>query len=118
MYGSFTAPRRRRLDGPRLVCFTAEQDLLLYLLRYPTTTQSEMAQFLREEHGVDVNQSTISRLFKRAKWTRKRARRIAKRIDFSLRKDYLASIADIRAYQMVSLDENLFNETIEWRLTP
>jgi|SRR6266536_5132306 len=76
-----------------------------------------MAQFLREEHGVDVNQSTISRLLKRAKWTRKRARRIAKRMDFSLRNDYLASIAGIRAHQMVFLDESLFNETTGWRLT-
>jgi len=57
-----------------------------------------MAQFLREEHGMNIYQSTISRLLKRTKWTRKRAKYIAKRINLGLRNNYLTNIIDVRAY--------------------
>jgi hypothetical protein len=75
-----------------------------------------MAWFLWEEYGIRVSQSTVSRFLTRIKWSRKKARRVAKRQCQQLRNDYLANMAGILAHQMVFLDETIFNEVTGWRL--
>ncbi|GKU10162.1 unnamed protein product [Fusarium langsethiae] len=56
-----------------------KRDVLLdSLAQYPTADRTEMIAFLREEFGDKVSRSTISRLLKNARWTRKNCHPVAK----------------------------------------
>lgn len=116
IYGSTVKPQRRQRGQPRKLTKECENRLIQYLLRNPTANQEEMAWFIWEEYGIRVNQSTVSRFLTRIKWSRKKARRVAKRQCQQLRNDYLANMAGILAHQMVFLDETIFNEMTGWRL--
>jgi transposase len=50
-------------------------------------------------------------------WLRKKARRVARRINDELRRAYMVDMAGILAEQMVFFDKSMFNEITEWRLT-
>jgi DDE superfamily endonuclease len=52
----------------------------------------------------------------RVRYSRKKARRVAKTMSLELRRAYLAEMAHIEEEQMVFLDESLFNEVTGWRL--
>ena len=64
-----------------------------------------------------VSDSTISRVLKGRRWSRKKARREAQAAHPQARADYIALTTGLRAENMVFLDESLFNETTGWRLT-
>src|SRR6266536_5540915 len=63
-----------------------------------------MVWFLWEECGDIVSKATVSRTLKREAWSKKKAQRIVYNISYDLRKDYLTSMAGIRAEQMVFLN--------------
>ena len=63
-----------------------------------------MVWFLWEKCGDIVSKATVSRTLKREAWSKKKAQRIAHNISHDLRKDYLTSMAGIRAEQMVFLN--------------
>ena len=115
--GSVKKPHCHAIGHPRSLTLANEDTLLQYLNRHPTAVQHEMAWFLWEECGIHVNQSTISRVLKRRKWSKKQARRMAQNLSLDLRRGFLSEMTGIRAEQMVFLDESLFNETTGWRLT-
>jgi transposase len=116
MYNSPYRPRCQTTGCPRKMTKRDEDLLIQFLARNPTANQEEMRWFLWEECGIRVSQSTISRFLNRVKWSRKKARRVSKQMSLALRRAYLADLADIRAEQMVFLDESLFNEVTGWRL--
>lgn len=70
--------------------------------------RSEMIDFLRDEHKVDVSPSTITRLLKEkdTDWSRKISGRVAEQQDPDLRDLYLYKIPDCHSYQMVFIDES------------
>jgi hypothetical protein len=117
LYGSISRPFRHVIGCPRKITRADEKRLFDFLVRNPTVNQEEMTWFLWEECGIQVNQSTVSRVLKRLMWLRKKARRIARKINDELRRAYMVDMAGILAEQMVFLDESMFNETTGWRLT-
>ena len=117
LYGSLIKPRRRILSRPRAITPADGARLLEFLTRNPTADQQEMLWFLWEECNLYINQSTVSRWLKAAKWSSKKARRSAMNASLDLRRGYLAEMVGITAEQMVFIDESLFNETTGWRLT-
>lgn len=114
MYGSISAPRRRRLGRPCKITIAAGDSLIEYLERYPWTYQKEMAWFLWEEHGIFVHQSTISRELKKRGWSGKKLQRYGRRNE-ELRQHWQASMNNVTAEQLVFIDETAFNETTGWR---
>ena len=102
---------------PRKITREDEKRLVGFLVRNLTANQGEMIWFLWEEYSIQVNQSTVSRALKRLKWSRKKARRIARRVNDELRRAYMVDMVGILAEQMVFLDEFIFNEITGWRLT-
>lgn len=116
-YGTSVKPHIRLKGQPCKITPATEALLIDFLVRNPTSNQTEMAWFMWEECGVSVTQSTVSRVLKRVKWTKKKARRQAQALSLDLRRGYLSEMACIRAEQMVFLDESMFNETTGWRLT-
>lgn len=65
------APRVRMLGGPKKLTKSDEDSLLEFLDRYPASNQGEMVRFLWEERGKRVDQSTVSRVLKRRKRSKK-----------------------------------------------
>lgn len=74
-----------------------------------------MVWWLFYERGVIVSQSTVSRLLKRRKWTRKNLTRISRNRSEALRDAYKADIAKFDAEALIFLDESIFNEKTSWR---
>jgi hypothetical protein len=117
MHGAPYAPRRQTMGCPRKLTKRAEDLLIQFITRNPTANQEEITWFIWEECGIRASQPTISRFLTRVKYSRKKARRVARTMSLDLRRAYLAEIAHIQAEQMVFLDESLFNEVTGWRLT-
>ena len=78
IYGTAYAPSHRPNGRPMKMTKAMEESLLAYLDRYPWAFQSELAWFLQEEWGIGVHRSTISRLMKRSKITKKTGQRIGR----------------------------------------
>ncbi len=63
MYNSPFRSQFRPKGAPRKVF--AENGLIAYLEEQPWTMQKEMVWYIWEEWGINVHQSTISRILKR-----------------------------------------------------
>ena len=114
-YGSIVKPRYRMLGLPSK-CTEADKNALFeWLLREGWRHQDEMVYWLWHERGVYVSQSTISRLLKKKKWTRKELRRISLGRSEELREAYRNDMRRFVADDLVFLDESIFNEKTGWR---
>ena len=67
-YGTSSKPYFRASGCPRKVTVAAERGLLAALAERPWLSQNEMLWYFWEEWGVNIHQSTVSRLLKRAGW--------------------------------------------------
>ena len=74
-----------------------------------------MACWLEYERGVQVSQSTISRLLKRQRWSKKEVRRISLTQSREARRRYREEISRFPADDLVFPDESIFNEKTGWR---
>lgn len=74
-----------------------------------------MVWYLWEEWGLDVHRSTVGRFLKQERLSLKRARRVADRQNSELRLGWIASLLNITAEQIVTVDESNFNEATGWR---
>ena len=115
IYGSAYRPQFRPKGAPRKVCKAAEDSLLHYLNEQPWVLQKELVWFLWEEWDIHINQSTVSRLLKRLRWSSHSASRIGDGQNNELRIQWAAECLHLRAEQMVFVDETLFNESTGWR---
>ncbi len=115
MYGSSFRPQFRPKGAPRKVSPAAEDSLITYLEQQPWAMQKEMIWFLWEEWGLNVHQSTISRILKRRRWSYKKGQRVGIRQNDELRLNWVADLLRLTAEQLVFVDETLFNETTGWR---
>ena len=79
------------------------------------TPRLSPADRLEYEHGVQVSQSTISRLLKRQRWSKKEVRRISLTQSREARRRYRGEISRFPADDLVFLDESIFNEKTGWR---
>lgn len=94
---------------------TAAAALEQYIRRFPYVYQDEMQGFLRKEYGIERFQSSISKLLKKRRFSRKRAVRISQNQSIELRNLWRAEITGLRASQCVFVDESAFNERTGWR---
>ena len=76
MHGYLNSPLAGRAGGPQRLHQAAKASLAEYVNRYPWVYQEEMALFLFEEWDIRVSQSTISRLLKEMRMSRKVGQRI------------------------------------------
>ena len=114
-YGQARPPSIRRRGCPRKITVAASQALEKQIRKTPWMYQDEMVEFLWEEHGINAHQSTVSRLLKRLKLSRKASRRVSSRQNEALRRAWRAEMVDLKADQLVCVDEASFNERSGWR---
>jgi len=76
-YGSPTRPQLLKLGRPKRLTDADTKALLEWLLIEGWRLQDEIVYWLWNERGVIVSQSTVSRMLKRNKWSRKELRRIS-----------------------------------------
>jgi hypothetical protein len=114
-YGSVRKPHCRTLGHARKLCGAGEGALFEYLLHKGWRQHEEIRYWLWNESGIDIHWSTISRLFKRRKWSRKQLKRISLDRSEVLRRGYLDDIRQFAAEDLVFLDESNFNEKTGWR---
>jgi len=110
MYGSPFRPQFRPKGAPRKVFKAAENGLIAYLEEQPWAMQKEMVWYIWEEWGINVHQSTISRILKRRGWSNKKGQRVGVRQNDELRLNWVADMLRLTAEQLVFVDESLFNE--------
>ncbi|RKL06525.1 hypothetical protein BFJ70_g16992 [Fusarium oxysporum] len=89
--------------------------LLGNLADHPTTDRSEMVTFLHDEFEDEVSLSTISRLLKDARWTRKGCHRVAQQRNPQLRNLYLYKLSKYKSYQMIFIDESGADRRVGYR---
>lgn len=114
-YGSLRKPAYQSLGRARKLSQADEDAVFEYLLHESWRQQDEVRSWLYYERGVDVSVPTISRLFKRRKWSRKQLKRISLNRSEPLRRAYLDDIRQFAADDLVFLDESIFNEKTGWR---
>lgn len=117
MYGEPLLPRRLHGQyGPsQKLSTTAQESLLDYLRQKPWLYQQELVVFLKEEWDIYVHQSTISRVLKEARVSRKLGQRISYTQSDELRVAWQAFSTQVRAEQLVFIDESLFKLQTMWR---
>lgn len=76
------------------------------LVKRPDMFREEMISFLDDRFGVQVSPTTMSRMLKTEKWSRKTNGRAAKQRNPDLRELYLYKLSDCRSYQLVFIDES------------
>jgi transposase len=114
-YGTPLPPHRQAIGRPKRLTKADEDALLAHLLAAGWKYQDEMIAWLAHERDVEVSQSTISRVIKRRRWSRKEIRRISLTQSASLRALYLQDISRYPAEDLIFIDETLFNERTCWR---
>ena len=94
----------------------ADKNMLLKsLLCEKWKYQDEMIYWLWHEQEVYVSQSTISRVLKQNKWTRKELQCICLNQNENLREAYQDDICQFMTDDLVFLDESIFNKKMGWR---
>ena len=76
MYGQIEAPRPCPPGPNRKIHMAALESMLAYLKQNPCTYQDELRVFLKEEWGIEVSQTTISKRLKEMNQSRKQVQRI------------------------------------------
>ena len=114
-YGSPFKPHYRPMGAPSKITAAAGDGLIEYITWQPWVNQREMGWHLWEEWGIHCHQSTISRLIKIRRWSRKKGQRIGNTQSAELRLGWKAQILYLTAEQLIFVDETLFNETTGWR---
>jgi hypothetical protein len=103
MYGAIDRPAHLRLPPgrPRRIHSAAVDSLLEHQKQNPWVYQDEMVMFLKEEWGLAVIQSTISRLLKKHQISNKRRQRLGHLQSQSLCTAWQAFMQDVTAEQLV-----------------
>lgn len=115
MWNSTFRPQRCEKGRPNKITIAVKKALMVYLAERPYLVQQELAWYLWEELAITVSQPTISRLIMAERRSRKVAQRIGHRQNDELRQDWRAQCIDLRAEQLVFIDEASFNEATGWR---
>lgn len=110
------APRRR---GPLRRLSPADEDALLELLnKQPWLYLDEMVEFLKEERDIEqVSVPTVHRVLRARRWSKKAACRTSKNRSEELRAAWRGEMANLRAEQLVCVDEALFKKATGHRMT-
>jgi transposase len=88
--------------------------MLEHLRQQPWLYLPEMARFLKEEWEIEVHRSTIGRALKKAGISRKKGQRIGPRSE-ELRVAWQAFASQVKAEQLVFIDESQFKLQTMWR---
>ena len=91
--------------------------LLEHLLGKPGLSLEEMEIYLWDEFEASATNSSINRTLRSAKWSKKKARAIARGRSADLRDFYLHSVSLLRSYQLVYVDESGCDKRIGFRRT-
>jgi hypothetical protein len=86
--------------------------LLERLIEKPELYQDKIVVFLYDEFDVLVTTSSISRALASAGWSKKAARRVAKKRNADLRDFYLHNLSEFRSYHLVYIDESGYDNRI------
>lgn len=76
-----------------------------------------MADFLWDDFGVQVSQSSIQRALAKAGWSRKVSRQVAKERNADIRDYYLHNLSSFRSYHLVYVDESGCDRRVGFRRT-
>jgi transposase len=90
-YGTTTSPPNR-VGRERKITPLMRDALFEKLAKQPDMFRDEMIRFLNDGFGVDVSPTTISRMLKTERWSRKTNGRVAKQRNPDLRELYLARV--------------------------
>jgi transposase len=115
LYSSLQRPKLYTLICPQKLTVADKEALLELLFTEGWRHQDEIVYWLWIERGVLVSQSTVSRLLKRRKWTRKELQCISLDHNKDLWARYQEDIHCFVTEDLVFLDESIFNEKTGWR---
>ena len=114
MYGHINPPRHCPFGKDRKIHDAAKEALLNYTAEYLFLYQDELVRFLEEEWDIQTTKTTVARLLKADRQSKKKGSRNGPRSDM-LRADWQTFMLDVTAEQLVFLDESLFKAQTGWR---
>jgi len=106
LYGTVFLPSENVGGRPRIINELLEHELLNYLEERPMAYLDEMAYFLLDEYGVDVDEVTVWKCLHRLGWSRKIQRKVARERNQTLRNAWFVKLGRWRADQLIFLDES------------
>lgn len=109
-YGTPDAPPTRVRGAPRKITAEMEACILEFLVDYPTAMLDEVQDLLVDEFDERISRPTIARAMARLKMTRKRVEVVNPRQDPVLREQHLIERSELRAEQVIAVDESACNE--------
>lgn len=104
--GSTVESRNTTIGRPRVIISEIINSLCAKLTEHSTMYQDEMVLFLREQFGIYVTRSAISRALTFAGWSNKVTRRVAQQRNADLRDYYLHKTSPFRYYHRIYVDES------------
>jgi len=104
----------RRAGRSHQISTAAKESLLEYQRRHSYVYQDELALFLEEEWEIYVHKSTVCRLLRKERITRKQSELIGPRSQ-PLRTKWQAKMLDVTAEQLIFCDESIFKAQLAWR---
>ena len=81
----------------------------------PDLYAEEIQWFLWDEYDIWVHESTVKRMLRSKKYTKKRLRIVAAQRNQYLRDDWIRRLSKFKHYQLVFIDESAANETTKER---
>ena len=109
-FGTHTTPSLVKKGRPRAITAPMQAGLRAYLEAKPWAYQDEMIEYIFDNWGVLVDQSTLSRTLKRIGISRKRLKRVALERNDTCRHHYMLQVSQYTADMLVFLDESAANE--------
>lgn len=116
-YGSIRKPFARVKGRPYITSIDDEKAFLEALSLNGWMIQDEMVEWFKEERGVSMDQSSVSRLLQRNGWSRKSIELRSMHRCEPLWRAYVEAMADYPADDLIFIDESIFNEKTGWRRT-
>ncbi len=115
VYRQTTVPRRLYFPGKSRSLSPATLDALLdYQRQKPWLYQEDLVHYLAEEWDISIHRSTIARALKGAKVSHKQGQRIGPQSQ-ELQVAWQAFTSQVKAEQLVFIDEPLFKLQMMWR---
>jgi len=106
LHFSDVTPALGTMGRPRNLSEYHAQELLDFLSQRFIVYQNDMIWFLYDEFDIVISQSTISRLLKQARYSRKIAQRVAAERDEKLRSEWKRRLMSWASNQLIFLDES------------
>jgi transposase len=110
IFGCVLPPPYSKQGRPAKLHVAAQEAIIEFLEENPMARQDEMVQFLEDEYEIHCDRTSISRILKKLKITKRKTSPIHPDRDDQLRARWLGTLTQFHASQVVVVDESAVDQ--------